>query len=422
MKTATANRAKRLVHDESSRFFDLSLDMLCIAGMDGYFKQVNPAWEATLGFTAEEMLGRPFIDFIHPDDVDATNEKYATQIEEDKDVVQFENRYRCKDGTYKWLLWNARTVAHEQRIYAVARDITYRHLTEEALAEKAVELERSNAELEDFTHVVSHDLKEPLRGIEGFSSFLAEDYADKLDERGQRYVAVLRESAIRMRDLIDDLLQLSRIGRTRPQLEAVDFGSLLADVREVMEFTLRERGVELRIACGSPTIVCDPVRIKQVFENLISNAVKYTDKPTPEIEVGCKQDDRSYILHVRDNGPGIEKQYQEKIFRIFQRLVLREEHEGTGVGLTICKKIVEAHGGRIWVESDGVGRGSTFVFTIPKSLRAHGGKETGNGSSGARSHSAGGGQPARHRDNGKGAGKGPGSQQDDGGAGRPGSA
>ena len=129
--------------EDYKRFFDLSLDMLCIAGLDGYFKMVNPAWEATLGFTVEEMVNRPFIDFIHPDDVEATNEKYATQIEQGKDVVEFENRYLCKDGSYKWLVWNAKTVTEEELIYAVARDITERKRAEEMLQRLAAIVDSS---------------------------------------------------------------------------------------------------------------------------------------------------------------------------------------------------------------------------------------------------------------------------------------
>src|ERR1700730_12120171 len=129
--------------EDYKRFFDLSLDMLCIAGVDGYFKRVNPAWEATLGFTVEEMVNRPFIDFIHPDDVDPTNEKYATQIEQGKEIVEFENRYLCKDGSYKWLAWNAKTVAGEGLIYAFARDVTERKRVEEMLQRLAAIVDSS---------------------------------------------------------------------------------------------------------------------------------------------------------------------------------------------------------------------------------------------------------------------------------------
>jgi light-regulated signal transduction histidine kinase (bacteriophytochrome) len=232
----------------------------------------------------------------------------------------------------------------------------------------AEELARSNRELEDFTYVVSHDLKEPLRGIDAFSTFLVEDYGDKLDEQGRKYVSVLRDSARRMSALIEDLLMLSRIGRTRPEYVTVSVEPLLEDIRQDLSFTLEQKKVDLRIQSDLPTPTCQPTHLKQVFQNLISNAVKFNDKPHRVVEIACREDDGVYTFSVRDNGIGIDERYHEKIFQIFQRLGRREDYEGTGAGLTICKKIVEAHGGKIWLESK-VGEGSIFSFTIPKSIR-----------------------------------------------------
>ena len=353
------------------RFFDLSIDMLCIAGLDGYFKLVNPAWEATLGFTREEIVSRPFINLVHPDDREATNETYATQIEQGKDIVEFENRYLCKDGSYKWLLWNAKTVTELELIYAVARDVTERKRAEEELARRAEALTRSNEELEDFTHVVSHDLKEPLRIIEAFSSFLAEEYAEKVEGEGKRYIEILQENARRMRDLIDDLLQLSRLSTVKPEPIMVDMAALLREVHKEIEFALSEKNAELRIASDAPSVECDRVRIKQVLENLISNAIKYNDKEKPVIEVGWQEGEGLWMFFVRDNGPGIEERYHQKIFGIFERLVHREEQTGTGIGLTICKKILELHGGKIWVESKGRQRKHNLL-SLPRMAGDHG--------------------------------------------------
>jgi light-regulated signal transduction histidine kinase (bacteriophytochrome) len=312
------------------------------------------------------MVSRPFSEFIHPDDIEPTNARYASQVEEGKDVIEFENRYRCKDGSYRWLLWNAKTAHDKQLIYAIARDVTATRLAEEALERKALQLERSNEELDDFTHVVSHDLKEPLRGIEAFSGFLREDYADTLDEIGRRYLDVLQHSAVRMRDLIDDLLEMSRIGRAAPQGTPVPMDSMMQELRESLAYAISVGGVEMRVQANLPTVICDRVRILQVFENLVSNAVKYNDKKQGAvIEIICEERGDEFVFCVRDNGPGIAPQFQDKIFRIFQRLVRRDEQEGTGVGLALCKKIVEGRGGRIWVESEGDGQGSAFFFTIP---------------------------------------------------------
>jgi light-regulated signal transduction histidine kinase (bacteriophytochrome) len=248
-------------------------------------------------------------------------------------------------------------------------DVTELERTQEALARKAKELARANAELEDFTYSVSHDLKEPLRAIEAFSSFLAEDYSDKLDEEGCRYINVVRENAVRMRDLIEDLLRLSRMGRVQHEYKTVPADSLVDDVCRDLAFALEEKKVDLRVQPGLPTIACDEVHMKQVFKNLISNAIKFNDKPQPVVQIACRDDNGVYTFSVGDNGIGIDQQYYEKIFRIFQRLNRREDYKDTGVGLTICKKVVEAHGGTIWVEESKVGEGTTFSFTVPKQAR-----------------------------------------------------
>ena len=250
-------------------------------------------------------------------------------------------------------------------------EIAERESVDEALARQAQELARSNAELEDFTYSVSHDLKEPLRAIEAFSSFLEEDYADKLGDEGRRYITVLRDNAVRMKDLIEDLLRLSRLGRVQNEHNAVAVGSLVEDIRQELAFALEEKSAELRVQPDLPTIACDEVHVKQVFKNLISNAIKFNDKPQPVVEVGCRDDTDAHTFYIRDNGIGIDPQYHDKIFRIFQRLNRQEDYKDTGVGLTICKKVVEAHGGTIWVEST-PGEGSTFCFTIPKQVQQSG--------------------------------------------------
>jgi PAS domain S-box-containing protein len=295
----------------------------------------------------------------------------ARLLAEGKSVDSLETRRVAKDGRELdvWLTITALTddMGKPVAVATTERDITQRKRAEEELKAHAEELARSNRELEDFTYVVSHDLKEPLRSVEAFSTFLTEDYGDKLGEQGQRYVGVLRDSAMRMSALIENLLVLSRIGRTGGECAPVSAQSLLEDIRQDLSFTLEEKQVDLRIQSDLPTITCQPAHLKQVFENLISNAVKFSDKPRPVVEIACHEDDSLYTFSVRDNGIGIDEKYHERIFQIFQRLGRREDYEGTGVGLTICKKIVGAHGGKIWVESK-VGQGSTFLFTIPKDV------------------------------------------------------
>jgi PAS domain S-box-containing protein len=347
-------------------------------------KDWNPQAELTFGWKREEAVGRTLADTVIPPGHREAHLEGLHRFVLTGEGPMLNRRVELeglhKDGhlfpiemTISPIRWGRSHI-----FSAFVRDITERKQAEEALAHQTRELTRINSELEDFTHSVSHDLKEPLRGIEAFAGFIAEDYADKLDEQGQGYVNVLRESAVRMKDLIDDLLQLSRIGRTRLDQAPVGVSSLVRDVSLELSFALQEKRVELFIDPDMPTVPCDRARIREVFKNLISNAVKYNDKPQPKIEVGCRSDNRVFTFAVRDNGIGIAPEYYEKIFKIFQRLHHREEYEGTGVGLAICKKVVEAHGGRIWVES-APGEGTTFLFTIPRTAARQPGQEEQDG-------------------------------------------
>ncbi len=230
-------------------------------------------------------------------------------------------------------------------------------------AEKTILLEKTNQELEDFVYIVSHDLKAPLRAITGFAQFLKEDYHDKVDEQGQDYLRRIAEGADRMHQLINDLLELSRIGRHRNPFVEIDAGEL---IRRTIVFVNPPEDVKIVVSDGMPAIFCDEVRLQQVFANLITNAMKYNDKDEKIIEIswagysenGCDE------FIVRDNGIGIEEAHLDRIFKIFQRLHAKEEYGGgTGVGLNIVRKIVKQHGGKIWVES-APAEGSVFHFTV----------------------------------------------------------
>jgi len=245
-------------------------------------------------------------------------------------------------------------------------DITKIKELEEGLLEKTRNLERSNEKLEEFSHVVSHDLKEPLRTIEAFSGFLLEDYADRLDEEGVGYLQTLRKTSSRMRQLINDLLNLASIHMDTTSFERVNVQGVLDEIK--VDLDVRLRGVNLQVEEDLPTVRGSRSRIRELFSNLIVNAIKYNDKALPTLHVGWqkgKEKSGMCTFFVRDNGIGIETRYQERIFAIFEKLNPREDYEGTGAGLAICKRIVEEHGGRIWVESE-VGKGSAFYFTIPK--------------------------------------------------------
>jgi len=231
--------------------------------------------------------------------------------------------------------------------------------------EKIQELRRANTELQDFAYIVSHDLKAPLRAISSLAGWLAEDYADKLDQSGREQLQLLLKRTKRMHNLIEGILTYSRLGRLKPTLVRIDSGEA---ARQVIEALSTPPGISVRLDGSFPEIVYDRTHIEQLFQNLIGNAVKYLDRPQGEVLVSCTDGGDHWVFSVRDNGPGIAPEHFERIFKIFQTLKPRDEVESTGIGLTIVKKIVEQYGGRVWVESQ-LGQGSTFSFTVPKSLQ-----------------------------------------------------
>jgi len=236
----------------------------------------------------------------------------------------------------------------------------------EHLAETVRDLRRSNKELQDFAYVAAHDLKAPLRGIGTLTDWIASDYADRFDEPGRQQLAMLKGRVSRLSELIDGILHYSEIGRVASRQEPVDLNRF---VPEVIAMLGPPAHIQVAVRGPMPVVVCEKVRVGQVFRNLIDNAVKYMDKPDGRIQIGCTEQLGFWRFSVSDNGPGIESKYFEKIFQIFQTLAPRDERESTGIGLAIVKKIVELCGGTIWVESN-VGEGTTFFFTLPKRVAA----------------------------------------------------
>jgi len=221
------------------------------------------------------------------------------------------------------------------------------------------ELESANQDLKDFAYIVSHDLKAPLRGIGSLADWLSMDYADQLDEEGQEMLQLLKGRVKRMNDLIDGVLQYSRVGRIREESVKVDLNQIVADTIDAIA---PPENIEIAVATELPTIMGEKTRIQQVFQNLLSNAVKYMDKPQGEIRIWCIESEQFWQFSIADNGPGIAEKHFDKIFQIFQTLVPRDEQDSTGVGLALVKKIVELYHGKIWLDSK-MGSGTTFHFT-----------------------------------------------------------
>ena len=353
-----------LARAELDRFFSLSIDLLCIAGTDGRFRRVNPAWQEVLGWSPEELTSMPYIDLVHPDDR-ATTAVEAAGLAAGGTTVRFENRYRAKDGSYRWLSWKSASAGELGLIYAAARDVTDEKRTTEALAHNVSELNVINDELESFSYSVSHDLRAPLRHIVGFAALLEQSANGRMLDDDRRYLNTITKSATHMGRLIDDLLSFSRMGRAALNQRTVNLEALVREVAlEVGRDAPRDVTWNLR---PLPSVHGDPSLLRLVFVNLLSNAVKYSSsRPHPEIEVnvdGGGLDET--VVYVRDNGVGFDMAYADKLFGVFQRLHSSDEFEGTGIGLANVRRIVHRHGGKVWATGS-VDGGATFYVSIPK--------------------------------------------------------
>jgi signal transduction histidine kinase len=246
-------------------------------------------------------------------------------------------------------------------------EIRRRARAEDELSLKLDELARSNTELEQFAYVASHDLQEPLRMVASYVQLLAKRYRGKLDSDADDFIGYAVDGATRMQQLINDLLAFSRVGTRGTQLMPTDTESVFSGVIQSMHLAIAESGA-LVTHDPLPTIVADATQLGQLFQNLIGNAIKFRGDAQPQVHVSATLRNQQWLFSVRDNGIGLEPQYADRIFVIFQRLHVRGEYSGTGIGLAICKKIVERHGGKIWVESE-LGKGSTFSFTLAGAKR-----------------------------------------------------
>jgi two-component system sensor histidine kinase/response regulator len=387
---------RRRAQDDLDRFFTLSLDLLCIVGFDGYFKRVNPAWQRVLGYTSSELLARPFVEFVHPDDRQASTHE-ASRVSTGQELLHFENRYLHKDGTIRWLLWTATPFPELQVIYAAAHDITERKATEQTLADYARDLEVSHSALEEqtarltqlvkeleaarrraeeatetksaFLANMSHEIRTPLNAILGMTG-LALQTRLTVDQRD--YIATASSAAQSLLEIINDILDFSKIEARRLDLERAEFDAreAIGNAAKLLAIRASEKGVEL--ACHidpavPEALVGDEGRLRQVLLNVLGNAIKFT--AAGEVVLRVTVEDlapRSVTLHfaVSDTGIGIPPEKQEQIFQAFTQAdsSTTRRYGGTGLGLAIAQRLVELMGGRMWVDS-AVGKGSTFHFT-----------------------------------------------------------
>ena len=345
---------------------------------DGRYLRVNRSLCRLLGRSAEELTGGlTFADVTHPDDVEHDRESQRQLLAGEVATYQLEKRYVLPDGRWRWGGVHASLATDEQGrpIYIAqdgrpkyvirqVEDITARKEAETALAAANEELARSNERLNEFVYVASHDLSEPLRVVSGFAELLADQYGESLGADAGQFVEYIRSGVDRMQALIRDLLAYSRVGTAARPWEEVDLGAVVADTVTVLDGTVRDAGAKVEVG-PLPTLTADPVQMGQLFQNLISNAVKFR-RPgvAPVVAVSAEPAAVGWQVSVVDNGIGIDEKFREKVFNMFERLHSRDEFPGTGIGLAICAKIVERHGGRIWVET-GADDGSVFRFTLP---------------------------------------------------------
>jgi PAS domain S-box-containing protein len=376
-----------------------------LVAQDGRLKFANPKAVELLGYSLEALTNSPFTQFIHPEDRSLVVERHERRLRGEDFPHVYPFRVVDKRGGIKWAEINAVRFSWEDRpatlnflsditwrVKAEAELKKHRDRLEELVAERTAELQSSikqleqeigerkraeserealieeleakNRELEHFTYTVSHDLKSPLLTIRGFLGHLEKDMDQGNEEKMRKDITRISNAAERMERLLEELLQLSRIGHSLNPPEEVSFGAVAREAAGMVAGRLREQGVRLEIAADLEKVVGDRSRLLQVAQNLLDNAIKFFgDQPNPRVEIGVRHDDAETVFYVRDNGLGMDPRHHERVFGLFEKL--DRNSEGTGVGLAIVKRIVELHGGRIWIESEGHRKGSTFCFTLP---------------------------------------------------------
>ncbi len=327
----------------------------------------NKRWHEYTGTGFEEIVSADWHKTLHPEYADRVAEKMSRFFEYGE-VWEDTFPLLGKDGQYRWFLSRAVPIGNEEggilRWFGTHTDITELRDAQLSTEKMAAELARSNQELDQFAHIASHDLKEPLNSVTGFLSLLSRRYQGKLDAEADKFISFAVKGAQRMQQLIDDILTFSQVNTGKNTFITTDCQGVLEEALANLHSTIEESKAEVTYD-ELPVVTADRNQLMQLFQNLIGNALNYRkDDESPRIHITAKEKKTGWEFQVNDNGIGIESDQQERIFQIFQRLHTEEKYSGTGIGLATSKKIVELHGGRIWVESE-IGRGSSFFFTLP---------------------------------------------------------
>jgi PAS domain S-box-containing protein len=388
------NEAARRIElqTKQNRFFTLSVDLLAITDFDAMFKELNPAWQIVLGYSEAELKSRPFWDRMDDSDRALTREALSRAVKLQK-PINFEAQYRCADRTYRCLSWTVAPYPAEQLLYLFARDVTEARRAEREIRKLNVDLEQrakqlgttnmelqneigtrqraevalheSNSALEAFSYSVSHDLRAPLRAMQGFAKVLLEDYGSVLDQMGKECAMRIVSAAERMDCLVQDLLVFSRLGHTKLDLMPVRLHESVLETLGNLEYEIKTKKASIEVREPMPTVLAHPTTLTQVLQNLIGNGLKFIPpEREPRIKVWSEVNDGHVTVWVEDNGIGIPAENQDRIFKVFERLHGADEYPGTGLGLAIVKKGAERMNGSVGVEST-VGTGSRFHIRLP---------------------------------------------------------
>ena len=364
---------QKVAYEFESLFDSSQVGMMVLRG-GRFFSKGNQRLADILGYeTPEEMEGFS-MQSLHLDEerFREFGETYYDKLSQGE-ILHVEYQLRRKDGAPVWCSMSGKAldagepVDLDKGVLWIVDDIGERKHAEHVLKATLDQLERYNDELAQFAYVASHDLQEPLRAIVGFLQLLETRYNGQLDAKGRHYIERSVKAGHRMQRLISDLLALSRVNTRDKGFETTDFNEIMDKVVARLQSRIKQKNAGI-VRARMPSAMADASQMETLFFNLVSNALKYNESQAPQVEIGWSESDSQYRFHVKDNGIGISPKFYDRIFIVFQRLHGRREYSGTGVGLTLCKKIVERHGGRIWVESE-AGTGSTFFFTLPSQRR-----------------------------------------------------
>jgi PAS domain S-box-containing protein len=359
-------------------------DVIFVTDQGGVITYISPSSATVFGWPAEEMINRPFPEFLATVDVSLALTQFRQAITSGQKQAPLSLQMKRKDGTDFIGELRANVIQQDglaTGTIGIILDITARKQAEAEREKLITELAAKNTELERFTYTVSHDLKSPLITINGFLSWLEKDIRAGEFDRVKADTNQIREASNKMQRLLDELLELSRIGRLMNPPEEVPFETIVREALKLVEGRLAERGMAVEVAEDLPVIYGDRARLVEVVQNLVDNAAKYVgDQCQPHIEIGLREQNGEPVFFVEDNGKGIESKFHQKVFDLFGKLDTGSE--GTGIGLTLVKRIVEIHGGRIWVESEGNNKGSTFCFTLPLAAEVVSNRERATGDQG----------------------------------------